>query len=45
LSNKNLTGTIPDEIAFLPYLNRLDLSDNAVSGTVPMGVYELKKLR
>lgn len=45
LSNKNLTGMIPDEIAFLPYLNRLDLSDNEVSGTVPMGVYELKKLR
>lgn len=45
LSNKNLTGTIPDEIEFLPYLNRLDLSDNEVSGTVPMGVYELKRLR
>ena len=45
LSNKNLTGTIPNEIEFLPYLNRLDLSDNEVSGTVPMGVYELKRLR
>lgn len=45
LSNMNLTGAIANEIEFLPYLNRLDLSDNKVSGTVPTGVYELKRLR
>lgn len=45
LSNRSLTGTIPNEIEFLPYLNRLDLSDNEVSGTVPEGVYDLKRLR
>ena len=45
LANKGLTGSIPDEIAFLPYLTRLDLSDNEVKGTIPEGVYELKYLR
>ncbi|KAL3811057.1 hypothetical protein ACHAXA_004568 [Cyclostephanos tholiformis] len=45
LSNKNLTGTIPNEIAFLPRVKRLDLSDNEVTGTVPDGVYGMKRLR
>jgi hypothetical protein len=45
LSNKNLTGRIPNEIAFLPKVKRLDLSDNKITGTVPSGVYGMKRLR
>ena len=45
LSNTNLTGTIPNEISFLPKVKRLDLSDNEVSGTVPTDVYGMKRLR
>ena len=45
LSNKNLTGRIPNEIAFLPRVKRLDLSDNEITGTVPNGVYDMKRLR
>ena len=45
LSNKGLTGTIPEEIRFLPYMNRLDLSDNEVGGTIPEKLYGLHRLR
>lgn len=45
LGSRGLSGTIPDEISFLPYVSRLDLSDNEIVGTVPEGVYGLKRLR
>lgn len=45
LHNRSLMGTIPDEISFLPYVNRLDLSDNQIVGTVPESVYDLSRLR
>ncbi len=35
LSNRGLKGTIPDEIGFLPYLEKIDLSDNNLSGFLP----------
>ena len=46
LGGKGLTGTMPErEMEFLPYLDRLDLSDNEIGGTVPEGVYGLSRLR
>lgn len=45
LPGKNLTGTIPAEISFLPKVKRLDLSDNEIKGTVPAAVYGMKRLR
>jgi len=45
LSGKGLTGTISEEIAFLPYLNRLDLSENEIVGTVPEEIYGLDGLK
>ena len=35
LKNRNLSGTIPDEIGFLFFLETLDLSDNNLEGFVP----------
>jgi hypothetical protein len=35
LKNRNLSGTIPDSIGFLPFLETLDLSDNNLEGFVP----------
>merc|ERR1712157_119817 len=32
LSNKNLSGTIPDDLIYLPHLRVLDLSDNELEG-------------
>lgn len=45
LQSKGLRGSIPDEIAFLPYISRLDLSDNEITGTVPEGIYAMKRLK
>ncbi|KAL7553776.1 hypothetical protein ACHAWF_017374 [Thalassiosira exigua] len=45
LANRGLRGTIPEEIGFLPYLNRIDLSGNELTGTVPEAVYGLSRLR
>lgn len=35
LRNRNLTGSIPDSLGFLPYLEQLDVSDNALTGYLP----------
>jgi len=35
LSSKGLTGTIPESIGFLEYLQHLDLSDNYLTGYLP----------
>lgn len=35
LKNRNLSGTIPDAIGFLFFLETLDLSDNSLEGLVP----------
>mmetsp|Transcript_15049 Transcript_15049/g.18356 ORF Transcript_15049/g.18356 Transcript_15049/m.18356 type:complete len:699 (-) Transcript_15049:92-2188(-) len=35
LKNRGLTGTIPDEIGFLQYLESIDVSDNDLSGFLP----------
>lgn len=45
MNKKNVTGTIPKEIGFLPYVNKLDFSENEISGTIPDAIYGLKRLR
>jgi len=35
LKNRNLSGTIPDAIGFLSFLETLDLSDNNLEGFIP----------
>ena len=45
LPMKGLKGPIPKEIAFLPYLSKLDLADNEIDGTIPEAIYSLANLR
>ena len=45
LPSKQLKGTIPTEIGFLPYLIRLDFAYNELAGTIPVDLYSLKRLR
>jgi len=35
LKNRGLSGTIPEELGFLQYLQELDLSDNDLTGFIP----------
>ena len=42
--SRNLTGTIPDEIALLTNLTMIDLSNNYIGGTIPEKIYELSLL-
>ncbi|KAL2483129.1 Leucine-rich repeat protein kinase family protein [Forsythia ovata] len=44
LSNKNLTGYIPSEIAALSFLTSLDLSHNSFSGPLPHHIATLQNL-
>lgn len=41
LTNKHLSGNIPDEIGNLPYLTSIDLSDNQITGDVPKALGKL----
>ncbi|KAL7478480.1 hypothetical protein ACHAW6_004245 [Cyclotella cf. meneghiniana] len=45
LPAKKLSGTIPSEIGFLPYLVKLDLAENDIAGTIPQELYGLQNLR
>ena len=45
LSDKGLTGSLPEEVGWLPKLARLDLSSNKLTGTIPESVYSLTRLR
>jgi Leucine-rich repeat (LRR) protein len=45
LPSNGLTGPIPKEIGFLPYLTKLDLADNEIVGTIPEEIYNLQNLR
>lgn len=45
LPAKQLKGTLPSEIGFLPYLIKLDLADNEIVGTIPEELYGLQRLR
>jgi hypothetical protein len=45
LPMRGLTGPIPKEIGFLPYLTKLDLADNEIVGTIPDEIYGLTNLR
>jgi hypothetical protein len=45
LPAKQLSGTIPSEIGFLPYLVKLDLANNDITGTIPQELYGIEKLR
>lgn len=45
LASNGLTGPIPKEIGFLPYLIKLDLADNEIVGTIPEEIYNLQNLR
>jgi Leucine-rich repeat (LRR) protein len=45
LPAKKLTGPIPSEIGFLPYLITIDLANNDITGTIPEELYGLERLR
>ena len=45
LPTKKLTGTIPSEIGFLPYLVTFDLANNEITGTIPEELYGLERLK
>lgn len=45
LPSKKLSGTIPSEIGFLPYLVTIDLANNKIEGTIPQELYGLERLR
>ena len=45
LPDEGLTGSLPQEIGWLPKLSRLDLSSNRLTGTIPESVYGLQRLR
>ena len=40
-----LSGSIPSEIGFLPYLVTVDLANNDITGTIPEELYGLQRLR
>ena len=42
--NKNLAGSLPDEISLLTSLGSLDLSNNFVDGPIPERLYDLTNL-
>ncbi len=44
LANNNLVGTIPEELALLEQLERLDLSSNDLRGTIPDALWSLANL-
>jgi Leucine-rich repeat (LRR) protein len=39
-----MTGTMPTELALLPYLQSLDLSSNLFTGSLPLEYGEMKRL-
>ena len=44
LSGKGLSGSIPDQIGDLPYVERLDLSYNSLNGSIPEGIGDMVAL-
>ena len=40
-----LSGSIPSEIGFLPYLVTIDLANNDITGTIPEELYGLQRLK
>ncbi|EJK73524.1 hypothetical protein THAOC_04850 [Thalassiosira oceanica] len=44
LSDEGLTGSLPQEVGWLPKLSRLDLSSNNLTGTIPESIYSLTRL-
>ncbi|KAJ9539755.1 hypothetical protein OSB04_026261 [Centaurea solstitialis] len=45
LSNRNLSGEIPEDIKYLTHLHHLNISANAFSGALPSTIFELAFLR
>lgn len=45
LAGNNLTGSLPDSLGNLNYLQVLDLSNNALTGAIPASITNLKELR
>ncbi|KAK1409213.1 hypothetical protein QVD17_35738 [Tagetes erecta] len=45
ISNRNLSGTIPDEINYLTHLHHLNISLNSFSGPLPSSIFNLTFLR
>nr|XP_043632345.1 leucine-rich repeat receptor-like protein kinase TDR [Erigeron canadensis] len=45
ISNRNLSGTIPDNIKYLTHIHHLNISVNSFSGTLPQSIFELTFLR
>ena len=45
LSNNNLQGSLPSEIAYLEHLTQLRLSDNNLSGQIPPELFSLSQLK
>ncbi|XP_022874433.1 probable LRR receptor-like serine/threonine-protein kinase At1g06840 isoform X1 [Olea europaea var. sylvestris] len=44
LSYNNLNGTIPDSFSRLPYLQKLSLANNSLSGSVPSTIWQNRTL-
>ena len=45
LHNNKLTGSIPESINKLTFVERLTMGDNQLTGTIPQGVVELTELK
>jgi Leucine-rich repeat (LRR) protein len=45
IDNCKLTGTLPSQIADLPDLTTLDLSENTLQLGIPPGLFQIKSLR
>uniref|UniRef100_A0A2P2MVP3 LRR-RLK n=1 Tax=Rhizophora mucronata TaxID=61149 RepID=A0A2P2MVP3_RHIMU len=45
LKGYNLTGTLPEELGYLTYLQEIDFSRNYINGSIPTTLAQLSKLR
>jgi Leucine-rich repeat (LRR) protein len=45
LDKSNLTGSLPEELSFLTYLQDLDLEENNITGSIPVSLGELAFLK
>ncbi|KAJ0982027.1 hypothetical protein J5N97_010282 [Dioscorea zingiberensis] len=45
LNGNQLSGSLPEEIGFLPNLNRIQIDENQISGTIPKSFANLKSTK